>query len=294
MMRSLYRAQDGSLRTNLNSDEITTALNDKQGLLWVDLMDEAPEACKPILRETFGFHPLAVEDALQEVHVPKLDDWGQYLYLVLHAIDFDKQNGGEVNTLELDVGADHLLYRLADELVASYMPVIEGMDETIDLIEDQIFSEPTPAILEQLFSLKRALLHLRRIIAPQREVLNKLARDDYAVIDAEDRVWFRDVYDHLVRMHDINESMRDLMSGALETYLSVVNNRLNEVVKTLTIITTLFMPISFVVGFFGMNFFQAVAPLEAWTGIPAFVMAIAIMILIPLSMYLWVRQRAWM
>jgi magnesium transporter len=103
MMRSLYRAQDGSLRTNLSSDETTTALEDKQGLLWVDLMDEAPEACEPILRETFGFHPLAVEDALQEVHVPKLDDWGQYLYLVLHAIDFDKQNGGEVNTLELDV-----------------------------------------------------------------------------------------------------------------------------------------------------------------------------------------------
>jgi magnesium transporter len=328
MMCSLYRAQDGSLRTNLSSDEITTALEDKQGLLWVDLMDEAPEACEPILRETFGFHPLAVEDALQEVHVPKLDDWGQYLYLVLHAIDFDKQNGGEVNTLELDVflgqnyivtyhkqsivavgrlweacqrderhlkrGADHLLYRLADALVASYMPVIEGMDETLDLIEDQIFGEPTPATLEQLFSLKRALLHLRRIIAPQREVLNKLARDDYAVIDAEDRIWFRDVYDHLVRMYDINESMRELMSGALDTYLSVVNNRMTEVMKTLTIITTLFMPMSFVVGFFGMNFFQAVTPLEVWTGKPAFVMTIAIMILIPLAMYLWVRQRAWM
>lgn len=296
MIRSLYRAQDGSLRANLSSDEITPALEDKQGLLWVDLMDEAHEVCTPILRGIFGFHPLAVQDALQEVHVPKLDDWGQYLYLVLHAIDFDKQNHRELNTLELDVflgqnyivtyhqqpivavgrlweacqrdehhlkrGADHLLYRLADELVASYMPVIEGMDETLDLIEDQIFGEPTPATLEQLFSLKRALLHLRRIITPQREVLNKLARDDYAVIDAEDRVWFRDVYDHLVRMHDINESMPDLIGGALDTYLSLVNNRMTEVMKTLIIITTLFMPMTFVVGFFGMNFFQAVAPLE--------------------------------
>jgi magnesium transporter len=168
------------------------------------------------------------------------------------------------------------------------------MDETLDLIEDQIFGEPTPATLEQLFTLKRALVHLRRIIAPQREVLNKLARDDYAVIDAEDRIWFRDVYDHLVRMYDINESMRDLMSGALDTYLSVVNNRTTEVMKTLTIVTTLFMPMAFVVGFFGMNFFQAVTPLQMWTGRPAFVVAIAIMILIPLAMYLWVRQRAWM
>jgi len=135
------------------------------------------------------------------------------------------------------------------------------------------------------------LLHLRRIIAPQREVLNKLARDDYAVIDASARVFFRDVYDHLVRLHDINESMRDLVGGALDTYLSVVSNRMNEVMKTLTIVTTLFMPLSFVAGFFGMNFFQAIAPLDVWTGKSAFLLAMAVMTLLPASMYLWIRRR---
>jgi magnesium transporter len=110
----------------------------------------------------------------------------------------------------------------------------------------------------------------------------------------DDRVFFRDVYDHMVRLYDINESMRDLVGGALDTYLSVVNNRLNEVMKTLTLITTLFMPISFVVGFFGMNFFQPVASLTAWTARPAFVLMLAAMILTPMSMYLWMRKRAWM
>jgi magnesium transporter len=135
---------------------------------------------------------------------------------------------------------------------------------------------------------------MRRIITPQREVINKLARDDYEVIDAKDRVFFRDVYDHLVRLHDINESMRDLVGGALDTYLSVVNNRMNEIMRTLTVITTLFMPISFLVGFFGMNFFQPVAPLEQWTDMPAFWVTMGAMILVPVSLYVWIRRRAWM
>jgi len=117
-------------------------------------------------------------------------------------------------------------------------------------------------------------LHLRRIIAPQRETLNKLARGDFAVIAADERIFFRDVYDHLVRLYDISEGLRDLVGGALDIYLSVVNNRMNDVMKTLTVITTLFMPVSFLVGFFGTNFFQPVAPLTAWTDLPAFILAI--------------------
>ncbi len=130
----------------------------------------------------------------------------------------------------------------------------------IDQTEDEVFDNPTPQTLERIFSLKRAVLHLRRVIGPQREVLNRLARDDFAVIDPRTRVYFRDVYDHLVRLHDITESIRDLVSGALDTYLSVINNRMNDIMKTLTVITTLFMPISFLAGFFGMNFFVPVPP----------------------------------
>jgi Mg2+ and Co2+ transporter CorA len=147
------------------------------------------QEAESILRKTFGFHPLAIDDALREAHIPKLDDWGQYL--VLHSV-----------------------------------------------------------------------LFLRRIIAPQREVLNKLAREDFKVVDEKAQVYYRDVYDHLVRMYDITEGVRNLVSGTLETYLSVATNRLNDIMKTLTLITTLFMPLSFVVSFFGMNFFLPERPIS--------------------------------
>jgi magnesium transporter len=329
MIRSIFRAPDGKLRSDVEPSEFAALLQVAGGLLWVDLMGEPNEVCEPILHDTFGFHPLAVDDALQEAHIPKVDDWGDYLYIVLHAIIYQQDDGDRVDTQELDVflgksylvlhhdqpiaavdkvwglclrdvrhlekGGDHLLYRLVDELVAGYMPEIEEMDETIDSIEDQVFGKASASTVERLFSLKRALLHQRRIILPQREVLNKLARDDFAVVDPAERPFFRDVYDHLVRLHDINESMRDLVGGALDTYLSVVNNRLNEVMRTLTIITTMFMPISFVAGFFGMNFFQpVVVPLKAWTDSVAFILMMVLMIVTPLAMYIWVRKRAWM
>ena len=328
MIRIIYYRQDGQLLHDLERDEINTIIQDEQGLLWLDLCEEPSDALRPILRETFGFHRLAVDDALEETHIPKVDDWQHYLYIVLHAIAFDQHDDTPVYTLELDVflgrnflvtyqshpiaavqrlwetchkddrqmqkGSGHLIYTLADELIADYLPVIEEIDETIDQIEDQIFDNPGPSILPRIFALKRALLHLRRILMPQREVFNRLARGDFGVIKIEERVFFRDVYDHVVRLHDITEGLRDLIGGALDTYLSVVSNRMNEVMKTLTIITTLFMPLSFLSGFFGMNFFQPALALKAWTGTIAFSLTLLAVLFVPLGMFLWMRKRAWM
>lgn len=328
MLRVMYITPKNELQTSLSLEEVKPLLKTSEGLLWVDFEATPPEEDAPILLDTFGFHPLAVDDALAESHVPKLDDWGEYLYIVLHAVVFSQENGGELDTQELDIfmgqnyivthhdqsiaalervwsachrderifknGVDHLLYRLVDEVVASYMPVVEAMDDAIDQSEDQIFDRPTPHTLEKIFSLKRSVLRLRRIIGPQREVLNKLARDDYQVIDYRARVYFRDVYDHLVRLYDIAESIRDLVGGALDTYLSVINNRMNDIMKTLTIITTLFMPLSFITGFFGMNFFQPSTPLDAWTGRAAFAITLLITVGTPLVMFQWMRRRGWM
>ncbi len=327
MLRSLYFTQDGKLKTDINQIDMAFALQDQAGLLWVDFEAVPDGDTEPILRKTFGFHPLAIDDALHESHVPKLDDWGQYLYIVLHTVVFD-QKEEDVDTLELDIfigknymvthhdqpieavnrvwtaiqrddrflknGADHLLYRLMDEIVTSFMPVVEQLDLSLDQIEDEIFGKYTPGTLEKLFSIKRSVLYLRRILAPQRETLNKLARDQFEVIDERDRIYFRDVYDHLVRMYDITESVRELVSGALDSYLSVTNNRLNDVMKTLTIITTLFMPISFIASFFGMNFFQPSIPLAAWTSMPAFLITLLIVVLTPIAMFVWMRRRRWM
>jgi magnesium transporter len=190
-------------------------------------------------------------------------------------------------------GADHLLYKVIDAIVMNYMPIIEKIDDEIDIIEDEVFKRPGSDMLERLFTLKRVLLAMRRILLPQREVLNKMARDDYGVIDRKDRIFFRDVYDHLVRLHDVNESLRDLVGGALDTYLSVINNRMNEIMKTLTIITTLFMPLTFVTGFFGMNFFAANPPYSGWTLPIIFYSTLSLMLLSPLIMYIWMRYRSW-
>ena len=191
--------------------------------------------------------------------------------------------------------ADNFLYKLIDELVVDYMTTVEDMDEEIEWVEDQVFAKPSPEIVQRFFALKRATLHLRRALSPLREVLNKLARDNFAVVDAKDRIYFRDIYDHLVRLHDISESLRDLVGGALDTYLSVINNRMNDIMKTLTVITTLFMPISFIAGFFGMNFFQPVStPLANWTRILPFIVSSMIMILLPAGMLIWIRRRGWM
>jgi magnesium transporter len=336
MIQLLYRTGAGEIQTDLTPASIPTALQDAEGLLWVDISDEPQESCEPILRQVFKFHPLAVDDALEETHVPRVDDWGAYLYLVLQAVSFDPAAEEPLSTVELDVflgrnylvtyhtasiasldrvwaashrnagdelsqterhlhrGAAYLLYRLTDELVTHYMPVVEAIDDTIDAIEDQVFGDPTPSTLQEIFTMKRALLRLRRVIGPQREVLNKLARGDYAVVKIGDRIFFRDVYDHLVRLHEISESLRDLVGSALDTYLSVVNNRMNEVMKVLTVITTLFMPLSFLAGFFGMNFFQPALPLEGWTGRMAFVLMMLAMVLSPLAMAIWMRRQRWL
>lgn len=327
MIRILHRTSDGQIRTDLQVGDLASTLG-AGGLLWLDFEAEPPEVCEPILRQVFAFHPLAIDDALVESHVPRVDDWGHYLYLVLPATALADRAGLRVEAHELDAflganylvthhdqplesldrvwdscqrdprhlekAADHVLYKIVDELAASYMSVVERMDEAIDRVEDEVFDRPTPATLERIFSLKRSLLQLRRILLPQREVLNKLARGDFAVIDTEDRVFFRDVYDHLVRMHDITESMRDLVSGTLDTYLSVINNRMNDIMKTLTVITTLFMPISFIAGFFGMNFFEPTAPFPAWTEQPAFYLTLSAIATTPFAMFLWIRRRGWL
>lgn len=327
MIRSLYYVPGSPIQKDLPPEKFPELIKNQQAVLWVDFISEPPEVCQPIL-EAFKFHPLAVDDALQETHVPRLDDWGEYLYIVLNYMNLEP-NGDtwETDVDELDVflgknyivthhdhrisavdetwvicdrdernvqqGADHLLYRIADNLVAGYMPAVEKIDEAIDEIQDQVFTHPSPRTLERLFVLKRVLVAMRRIILPEREVLNKLARDDYKVIDPKDRVFFRDIYDHLVRLHDLNESLRDLVSGGVDTYLSVINNRMNEIMKTLTIITVLFMPLTFLTGYFGMNFFEPLGNLREWTTEPVFYLTLAVIFIMPIIMYVWMRRRTW-
>jgi magnesium transporter len=186
------------------------------------------------------------------------------------------------------------MYEIADGLVSDFLPCVDALDEEIDRVEEEVFDRPTSGTLSRIFTLKRAVIHLRRILSPQREVLNRLARDDYAPIEDTERVYFRGAYDQLVRLYDINESLRDLVSGTLDMYLSVVSNRLNEVMKVLTIVTVLGLPLTFLTGFFGMNFFGATYEVPAPApGIVIFILALALMVGLPLVMWYWFKHRGW-
>lgn len=330
-MRVIYADGQGK-RQELGTGvgELTAVLAQKNGLLWLDLAgNEGMETKVALLEQTFGFHPLAVDDALHEIHLPKLDDFGSYLYLVLQDVAYgESRRMGGLSLPELDVflgrhflvtyhleevtavervwdvcqrderwltrGADHLLYRLIDEIVENFTNVIDRVETEVEQIAEQILVRPSPQTLEALFANKRVSLQLRRALAPQRDVVNKLARDNFAMIGDKDRLFFRDVHDHLLRLYDWSDNVRDLVLGSMDLYLSVVNNRMNDVMKTLTVITTLFMPLSFLTGFFGMNFFVSTLPRDGWMGMGAFTAVLLAMGLLPVAMFVWMRRRAWL
>lgn len=317
-----------SIKFDGNLDEVKKNLANSDTLIWLDFEGESINDSRQILSEIFKFHHLAIDDALIETHNPKIDDWEDYLYITLASVN-PKQILEDIDkSIELDVflgkrylvsfhtekmhaidvvwdnlkkderrmqrGINFILYQIVDELSNEYMAMIDHLDMKVEQVEGMVMEKPDRSLLEEIFQIRRSLMNLRRIVAPQREVLNKLSRGYFRVIDSKEQMYYRDVYDHLVRIHDITESLRDLVSGALETYLSVVNNRLNDIMKALTLITTLFMPLSFLTGFFGMNFFSAGSALKEWTGTSVFFGVTAIIVGLPLAMYLWMRKREWM
>jgi magnesium transporter len=332
VVRVVYRDGSGAIHLDWPAGEVERAIGDAEGMVWVDIQD-LESACndcvEALLSDVFHFHPLAIEDALKDTHVPKIDDWDQYLYIVVDTLDFEPESD-ELRLHELDLflgknylvtyhnevievlerhrrnlerepenrlrhGPSHLLYRLLDEVVSEFLPAIEHLDNAIDDAQDEVFDVPTPRTLRKIFHVKRNALKLHRVVIPMREVLNRLARDPYVQIDTDHRIYFRDVYDHLVRIHDIIESLRDLIAGALDTYLSVVSNRTNDIMKALTVVNVMFLPLTFVAGFFGMNFFGDTLMLVA-PPLPKatlFWLTCALMIGTPIGMTIMARRRGW-
>ncbi len=290
MFRSLYRHPTGAILTDLDRDQLRLAACDKRGVLWVDMQAPSDQEFSLVLEETFQFHPLAVEDVVSDVHAPKLDDYGAYLFIVFHTVSLGDEKM-DIHTDEIDVflsshflvtvhdvprsaidrlwqevredidglrkGPSTTLYTLLDRQVDAYIPLIDRFEERLEQLGDEIFQMRQPenkTVLNNLLTAKSSALRLRRILNPQRDLLNRLSHQDYAVIPPESRIYFRDVYDHLARLADLADSTRDLATMTIETYLVLVNNRMNEIMKVLTIIATIFMPLGFLAAVYGMNF----------------------------------------
>jgi magnesium transporter len=319
----------GEIQKNLPLENLKAQLSSPDSLIWVDIFDSPYEESLFILKDIFGFHPLAIDDALEETHVPKIDDWGDYLCLVIQVINKNPQgemleyqnqevdifisknyiltyHEGQSDTIDkvwdrvsinnriYERGSENLLYLLLDETASDYIAQTDQFALVINDIEDKLFDHPDAPLLEDIFALKRSILNLRQSISPQREVLNKLARGDYPLLGSSASMYFRDVYDHFFRLYEIAENLQDLTSNTLEIFLSTINNRMNGIMKTLTVITTLFMPISFLAGFFGMNFFAPIEPYTWWTSTPVLVIVIAASVIFPLGMLIYFIKQGWM
>jgi len=317
------RILDGDkLRTTTDPVEIRAAFAANLRI-WVDLERQSPDA-DALLADVLKLHPLTIEDIWAERSRPKIDDFDPYLYVILHGIGAAKHD--KLQTVELDVvigpnwlvthdpaglvsddigteldhsprllvkGVPWVAHALLDRAVDGYMPVIDQLDTEIEQLEnDTIDKAGTPRgrkVLTRILAFKRRLQELRRMGIYQREILLRLSRGEFDELPADVLPFYRDVYDHFLRINDIAEGYRDLVSSALDAYLSVQSNRMNEIMKTLTLMSTVMLPLTFIVGLYGMNF-KHMPELDWVWGYPG---AIGLMIAVATGILLWFRHRGW-
>jgi magnesium transporter len=252
---------------------------------WLDL-DGVDDEAQDVLLQVLGIHHLAVNDVQNFGQRPKIDDYDDFTYLVLHGANADGNSTAEVHLIvaekflvtvtrgecpalaEAHARVGHprpsalaapqiaLIYVIIDQLVDSFFPVLSTVDNQIDDLEDAILVQPTEAQLGQIFTMKRTLITMRKVVTPQRDMFASIASGvtELPGVNDESLRYMRDVYDHLIRVSDLIDEDRDLLSGVMDTHISTVSNRLNVVMKQLTIIATVFLPLSFLTGFFGQNF----------------------------------------
>jgi len=285
---------------------------------WLDLTGPA-EAEIAQLKDVFGFHPLALEDTLKRGQRPKLDDFGDYMFLVYYGVEESADgepepvevhaflSGGYIVTTHsarcaaLEEVRDRLqaqpprseqfvVYRVLDGLTDTFFPVLDRLDDQIEALDEEVFDRATPRQLEQISALRRRLVELRRIAAPQRDLLARGIDDILEIpgLEADSRNYFRDVYDHSIRISDQIDAYRDLLAGTRDAYLSIASNRLNQITKQLTVMATIFLPLSFLVGFFGQNFKWLVRQIN--TEADFWVLGVGSLLLSVVGLLFWFRR----
>ncbi len=318
-----YHPERG-LKTDITPQEIAEALGDARSLVWLD-MGDVDDSDIDMLTSLFNLHELTIEDAIMANSRPKVEKFKDYLFLILFSLE--KQNGGtrvKVKTTELDCclgrnflitfhsqplaqvsvckdrikkqspiimnGADMLLYSILDACIDSYFPVIDEFDRLVDDMSDELFKDPTQDTLKKIYNLKNEVMYLKRTIGPQADVVTLMTRGDFEFISAANAVYFRNIYDNLVRLNDIVGTSRDIITGALEAYVSVVSNRLNEIMKTLTVIATIMMPLTLIASIYGMNF-KHMPEIEHQFGYPGVMLSMAIIAIVMLAYF---RRKKWL
>ncbi len=315
----------------------------EHAMIWVNLASPTPQEELEVLTTWFPVHELVLSDARRalgsheddddQLHHPKVDDYGTYLFVIMHALvqqpsdstssestdalrDLRESQlniilGDRVlithhandipavtalvkacdrNPLLFSHGPDYVLHLLLDDLVDAYIPIVERFEDRVDELEHAIFRRPSNITLVRILELKRLLQRIRKDVVYQREIVNRLARGEFALISQHESMYYRNVYDHLVRIADQIESSRELTIAIMEAYFSVSSARLNEVMKVLTVISTIFLPITFLTSLYGMNFHHM--PELAWSW--SYPTLLVVIVVVATSMYIMFRRRGWL
>lgn len=312
-MTSIFVHRNG--RTEQVSSIDRAWLNPSSGvLLWVDLAEPSiPESL--ILSDTFAFHPLSVEASMSALQYPRIEPFDGYLYVVLHGIDFrESEHGFATHDVDFFLGRNFmvtvhdgasrsiaglrehcprnanvmgegpvgLFHRIVDAMVDHYRPEVEKLETALDDIEDKVFEHDRPSLIRDILEKKRDVSSLRRVVTPQRDVIGRLARREFLDIGSEMALRFRDVYDQLIRLNDEAFIFQDRITGILDAHLSNVSNRLNQVMKVLTVLTTVFMPLTLMSGLWGMNIplphFPGGADVQFWWVLGLMIVMVVLML----------------
>lgn len=306
---------------NCLAADISELRLEAQNVIWADVSDPTSQDFED-LAEEFGFHHLSIEDCRNEHQRPKVEEYTGYYFLVL----YEAQLAGPNDRLELrelniflgknylvtvhsrpiraietarrlwgewedrsDQGAGLLAYLLIDAIVDDYLPLLDIVSEHMDELEDSIFGEWRAEVIEEIFGIKKKLLYLRRSITPLRDVFNTLLRREQPIFPRETHVYFQDVYDHLIRVADTIDTLRDMLSSTMDAYLSVSGNRMNKIMKRLTSISTILMSVTLIAGIYGMNF--AFMPELRWRY--GYVYALGSMVVVGLALYAYLKKVNW-
>ena len=308
----------------LKSIEECFPYKDTPTVTWINIAGIHQVEIMEKIGNHFGIHPLAIEDILNTGQRPKMDDMDDYLFIVLKMLNYNEEDD-EIDAEQVSIiigqnfvisfqekerdvfepvrerirknrgrirkmGADYLAYALLDSIVDNYFTILEKIGERIESLEEELVENPSTQTLQEIHSLKSGMIFLRKSVWPLREVINELERGESPLIKETTVIYLRDVYDHSIQVIDTVETFRDMISGMLDVYLSSISNKMNEVMKVLTIIATIFIPLTFLAGVYGMNF-KYMPELEWYQGYFA---VLCVMVIIGIGMVIYFRKKKWL
>ncbi len=322
MITSFYYIPGKPVRKIVGLEDFDKLQESGESLLWVDLNQPTDEELF-VLKHDFNFHPLTIEDVISEKPRTKVDIYDDYLFVVFQIIDFIGRDIGIKNS-EIDLflcknalvtvhyddhrifdylynraekderllsrGADFLFHAVIDSIVDNYSSTLDILEYEIEQVEEDVLGEPDEDIVKSIYTLRRDIVQLRRMVMPQKELINRFARNDFKLISKPAAVYFSDILDHLIRIDDVANFHREILTSSLETYYSSVSTKTNEIIKFLTIFTVLFIPPTFLVGLWGMNF----AFMPELKNEHGYFYALGLMLAVVLGLVVFFRRKKWL